>query len=102
NWNDRLTLAQDYRLVAHQLWSNGDPRGARDPIARAIAISEALNSEQPDNSKILYELGFDHEVSGRIGFPGDRSEDHRGRSARTGRGPDITATEIGLDGSTIV
>ena len=52
DWNDRLTLAQDYRLVAHQLWANGDPRGARDPIARAIAISEALNSEQPDNSKI--------------------------------------------------
>jgi serine/threonine protein kinase len=71
DWNDRLALAQDYRLVAHQLWANGDPRGARDPIARAIAISEAINSEKPNNSKILYELAFDHEVSGRVGYPGD-------------------------------
>ena len=72
DWNDRLALAQGYRLVAHQLWANGDPRGARDPIARAIGISEALNTAMPNNSKVLYEVSFDHEVSGRIGFPGDR------------------------------
>jgi len=74
DWNDRLALAQEYRLVAHQLWANGDPRGARDPIERAIAISEALNNLHPNNSKVLYELSFEHEVSGRIGYPGDSLE----------------------------
>jgi serine/threonine protein kinase len=73
DWNDRLALAQGYRLVSHQLWANGDPKGARDPLDRAEAISEALNTAMPNNPKILYELSFDHEVSGRIGFPGDRS-----------------------------
>ena len=73
DWNDRLALAQGYRLVGHQLWANGDPRGARDPISRAIAVSESLNREQPNNVKILHEVGFDYEVSGRAGYPGDRS-----------------------------
>jgi tetratricopeptide (TPR) repeat protein len=71
DWNDRLALAQGYRLVAHQLWANGDPRAARDPIARAIAVSETLDKEHPNNLKILDELGFDYEVSGRIGYPGE-------------------------------
>lgn len=73
DWNDRLALAVGYRLVAHQLWANGDPRGARAPIERAIAISEALNVAQPGILKIVYEVGFDYEVSGRIGYPGDPS-----------------------------
>jgi serine/threonine protein kinase len=77
DWNDRLALAQAYRLVAHQLWANGDPRGARDPIERAIAISEAINREQLNNLKILGELSFDHEVSGRIGYPGDSAADQK-------------------------
>lgn len=71
DWNDRLALAQSYRFVAHQLWANGDSRGARDQIQRAMAVSESLNKEQPNNLKILDELGFDYEVSGRIGYPGD-------------------------------
>ena len=71
DWTDRLALAVDYRLVAHQMWANGDPRGARDPINRAMAMSEALNTAVPNNSTVLYELAFDYEVSGRIGFPGD-------------------------------
>jgi len=71
DWNDHIALAQDYRLLAHQLWANGDARGARDPIAHAIAISDALNRAQPNNTKILGELSFDYEVSGRIGYPGD-------------------------------
>ena len=77
SWNDRLALAQAYRLVAHQLWANGDPRGARDPIERAIAISEAINKEQPNHLKILGELSFDHEVSGRIGYPGDSAANQK-------------------------
>jgi len=77
DWNDRLALAQGYRLVGHQLWANGDPRGARDPISRAIAVSESLNREQPNNVKILHEVGFDYEVSGRIGYPSDRSADEK-------------------------
>jgi serine/threonine protein kinase len=74
DWNDKVALAQGYRLVAHQQWANGDPTGARDPIDRATAISEALNTAMPNNLKILYELSFDYDVSGRIGFPGDRME----------------------------
>jgi tetratricopeptide (TPR) repeat protein len=70
---DQIALAQGYRLVAHQLWANGDPRGAREPIAKAIAMSEALNIEKPQDLKILYELAFDYEVSGRIGYPDDPS-----------------------------
>ncbi len=77
NWNDRLALAQGYRLVAHQLWANGDPRGARVPLGRALAVSEAMNKEYPNNLKILYELSFDYEVSGRIGYPGDESANQR-------------------------
>ena len=73
DFTDRLALAQGYRLTAHQMWANGDPRGAREPIAKAIAISEGLNTEKPEEAKILYELGFDYEVSGRIGYPGDPS-----------------------------
>ncbi len=71
DWDDRIALAIGYRLVAHQQWANGDARDARDNIAHAIAISEALNQEHGNNSKIVYERGFDHEVSGRIGYPGD-------------------------------
>jgi tetratricopeptide (TPR) repeat protein/tRNA A-37 threonylcarbamoyl transferase component Bud32 len=71
DWNDRLALAKAYRLVGHQQWAVGDPLGARDPINRAVAISEALNTAFPNNLKILYELSFDYEVSGRAGFPGD-------------------------------
>ena len=71
DWNDRLALAQGYRLVAHQQWANGDVAGARPNIDRAVAITEALNQVERNNYKILYELGFDHDVSGRIGYPGD-------------------------------
>lgn len=77
DWNDRLALAQGYRLVAHQLWANGDPRGARDPIERAIAVSETINKEHPDNLKILRELSFDLEVSGRIAYPGDSASNQK-------------------------
>jgi eukaryotic-like serine/threonine-protein kinase len=70
---DQIALAQGYRLVAHQLWANGDPHAAREPIAKAIAISEALNAEKSKDLGILYELAFDYEVSGRIGYPGDIS-----------------------------
>ncbi len=73
DWNDRLALAVGYRLVAHQLWANGDPRGAREPIQRAIAISEALNLAQPGIKPVIDEVGFEYEVSGRIGYPGDPS-----------------------------
>jgi len=76
-WNDRLLLAQDYRLVAHQLWANGDPRGAREPIGKAIEISESLNDSSPRNPKILAELAFEYEVSGRIGYPDDPNVNQR-------------------------
>jgi tetratricopeptide (TPR) repeat protein len=64
-------LAIGYRLVAHQQWATGNRSGSRENIDRAIAISEALNTPQANNAKILYELSFDHEVSGTIGYPGD-------------------------------
>ena len=71
DWRDKVALAAAYRMVAHQQWANGDPAGARKPIATAISISEAANRQYPDTLKILGELEFDHEVSGRIGYPGD-------------------------------
>jgi serine/threonine protein kinase len=72
-WNDHLALAQNYRLVGHQQWANGDLHGARENIDRAIAISETLNHTQPENSKILSELGFDYGASARLGYPEDHS-----------------------------
>ena len=76
-WEDRVALARAYRLVAHQMWANGDPRGARDPIEHAIAVSEAINREHADTVKVLDELGFDYEVSGRIGYPDDAKADQK-------------------------
>lgn len=66
DWNDHLALAQAYRLVAHQSWATGDLGPAREHIDRAIAISEALNAAHGNNPKVLYEVAFDHEVSGEI------------------------------------
>ncbi|MGH9410330.1 MAG: protein kinase domain-containing protein, partial [Vicinamibacterales bacterium] len=74
DWNDELALAEAHRLVAHQLWANGNPRDARAPIERAIAISERLRAEHPNEPTVLHELGFDYEVSARNGYPGDRLE----------------------------
>lgn len=74
DWRDRLALATGYRLVAHQLEGNGDHTEARDAIGQAMAISESLNKEEPNNSDVLYELGFDYEISasvGYVGYPGD-------------------------------
>jgi serine/threonine protein kinase len=73
DWNDHLALAQNYRLVGHQQWANGDLRGAREHIDRAIAISEDLSHAQPENAKILSELGIDYGASARLGYPEDRS-----------------------------
>jgi serine/threonine protein kinase len=73
DWNDHLALARNYRLVGHQQWANGDLHGAREHIDRAIAISENLNHVQPENSKVLSELGFDYGASARLGYPEDRS-----------------------------
>lgn len=72
DWRDGIALARAYRLVAHQLWANGDPRGARGPINSAIAMAEAINAKHPNDIDVLYELGFDYEVSGdQIAYPGD-------------------------------
>jgi eukaryotic-like serine/threonine-protein kinase len=73
DWNDHLALAQNYRLVGHQQWANGDLHGAREHIDRAIAISVNLNSAQPENPKVLSELGIDYGASARLGYPEDRS-----------------------------
>jgi tetratricopeptide (TPR) repeat protein/tRNA A-37 threonylcarbamoyl transferase component Bud32 len=74
DWNDELALAQAHRLVAHQLWANGNPGDARAPIERAIAISERLRAEHPNEPTVLHELAFDYEVSARNGYPGDPLE----------------------------
>jgi non-specific serine/threonine protein kinase/serine/threonine-protein kinase len=74
DWKDRLALATAYRFVAHQQWANGDTGGARDTIAHAIALAADLSKQEPNNMEVLHELGFDHEVSGQIGYPGDPQE----------------------------
>lgn len=71
---DRLALATAYRLVAHQEWANGDTRGARESIPRAIAITTDLRKQEPNNIEVLSELDLDHQVSGTIGYPGDPQE----------------------------
>ncbi len=71
DWNDQVALAEAYRLVAHQQWANGDMRGARENIARAIAISEGIDKAHANSYKAVYELGFDFDVSARIGYPED-------------------------------
>ena len=50
---------------------------ARDPIGRAIAVSETINKEHPNNLKILGELSDDLNVSGRIGYPGDSAANQK-------------------------
>src|SRR5262249_45593514 len=77
DWNDRLALAQAYRLVAHQLWATGDVPSARERINHAIAISEELNVARPNDPKVLYEVAFDHEVSGEVRYPGDPLENQK-------------------------
>jgi eukaryotic-like serine/threonine-protein kinase len=74
DWSDRLALVTAYRLVAHQQWANGDTRAARDTISQAIALATDLSKQEPNNMKVIYELGFDDEVSGTIGYPGDPQE----------------------------
>jgi len=98
DWNDRVALAAAYREVAHQLWANGDPRAARDPIERAIAIADAVNKEQTNNAKVLGELGFDYEVSGTIGYPGDKNADQkRIESFRQALAIDEALLQLGLN-----
>ena len=73
-WSDRVALAKAYRLVAHQQWANGDTHGARDTIPHAIELATDLRKQEPNNMKVLYELSYDHDVSGTIGYPGDPQE----------------------------
>lgn len=66
DWNDRLALAESYRLVANQQWALGIYADAAQSIAAAVAISEALNNSRPKDLKILKELGSDYEIAGQI------------------------------------
>ena len=75
DWNDRWALAQSHRFVANQQWAIADTRAARENIDRAVAISEALTHTRPNDFQVLYELGFDYEVSGDIGYPRDPDGD---------------------------
>jgi eukaryotic-like serine/threonine-protein kinase len=77
DWNDRLALATTYRLVAHQQWANGDTAGAREMITRATQLASDLEKRDSNNMKVIYEMGFDDEVSGAIGYPGDPQERQR-------------------------
>jgi serine/threonine protein kinase len=73
-WKDHLAVAQGYRLVANLLVAIGKRNQARENIDRAIAISYALNTKQPNQFEILHELGFDYEVSDYIGYPDDPND----------------------------
>ena len=66
DWNDRLALAQAYRLVANQQWALGDHAGALKNINAAVATAETLKNAQPKNLKILLELGSDYEIAGQV------------------------------------
>lgn len=71
DWNDRLTLAQSYRLVAEMLTVAGKVQQARDCIDHAIAISEALNQAHPKDPQVLYEMGLDYGKSSETWRPDD-------------------------------
>ena len=71
DWNDQLSLAQGYRLVAHQEWATGNRHAARSDIDESIAISDALRKAQPNYPTILYEVSFARGVSAAIGYPDD-------------------------------
>jgi eukaryotic-like serine/threonine-protein kinase len=74
DWNDKLALAQGHRLLANQQWATGDNRSARENIAAAKRISEELNVTRPNDPQVLYELRFDYEVAGDIGYPEDAGQ----------------------------
>ncbi|MGA7314966.1 MAG: serine/threonine-protein kinase [Silvibacterium sp.] len=63
---DRLRLAACYRLVAIQLWASGGLRDAVDNIEKAIALSEALRSDRPDDEQVLAELASEYEAAAQI------------------------------------
>ena len=67
--NDQLALARAYRLVAHLQWTMGNTFVARHNLDQALTISDALNRADPNDPKILYELGFDYAESWRVGYP---------------------------------
>jgi tetratricopeptide (TPR) repeat protein len=74
DWKDRLSLARAYRLLAHQQSAMGKRHEARSNIDEAILLAESLNRAHPYTPEILYEVGFSHEVSGAIAYPGDPQE----------------------------
>jgi non-specific serine/threonine protein kinase/serine/threonine-protein kinase len=90
DWNDRLALAQSYRLVSNQQWALGKNADAVKSIGASVAISEVLSTAQPKNLKILKELRSDYEMAGTSqqnlyfggGDPGKQEESIR-RAVRT-------------------
>ena len=86
NLEDRLALAQAYRLVANQQWALGKNADAVKDIAAAVAIAEGLNSAHSGNLQILKELRSDYEMAGKSqgnlyfgggGDPGKQEESSR-------------------------
>jgi non-specific serine/threonine protein kinase/serine/threonine-protein kinase len=69
DWNDRVALAQAYRLVANQQWALGDHTGALKSSTAAVASSEAVKDAHPKNLKILQELASDYEIAGQVQRP---------------------------------
>ena len=73
DWNDRLMLAHSYRLVA-------DMQGvirtneSRSNIDQAIAISEVLDRQHPNDFSILHELASEYYTSSRLGYAGFPNE----------------------------
>ena len=66
DWNDSLTLAGCYRLVAHQQWAMGDYSGAVKNVVSAIDTSESLNKVHPKDLKVLTELRVDYQTAGQV------------------------------------
>ena len=59
---DQLALAGCRRRVANQLWATGSTRGARDEIARAIAVANALTP----NMAVLTEEAAEYNLQAEI------------------------------------
>lgn len=65
-WKDRLALANSSRAVASELLATGDASHALAAVREAIATSESLRQERPNDSSVLDELAYDYEIEGHI------------------------------------
>jgi eukaryotic-like serine/threonine-protein kinase len=66
SWQDQLALARCYRLVTVQLQAMGKIQDAAENIKEAIALTESVRKDHPQEIGILEELSSDYEINGHV------------------------------------